>query len=405
MSVPVQVRPRVLYTAFLGYELQNRLEVQSPMTEVKSKERRPRKLQQIVETEKVQYLIKNYLLGKTYYLKHDIQRETINIIAHKGEQYVEITTKRALKHHTIFYRIFKKYIEVSCTVVKKTAPNTYILEVKTFKVAQHGREQPRKLIVDDNQVTINNIRAARNIINTSLFNVPTSVKVHFAQYKHQIMSMADEVQIDIFDRQDPLLELVRKSSKTLYIRDTQEIASYLPVDEKDFVDYRFYLNTRMEDQMAKYRRDKIVSEVIVPIIYIDHANEPISLGYFRLRSKKKPIGMDVVIQLKILSFEMVDKIRDSNTMLIDKKQKITNISYSGLLLRVDDPELKRFLIHQGGFSFDIIFKLQQPITVFTQIIHTTEISNRPLLIGVYIFGHSSRKGEKIRYSQLLNDLT
>ena len=374
------------------------------MLEIKSKERNQRKFQQIIEPNKVQHLIKNYLLGQTYHLKHDIDREVINIITYKGKQYIEITTKRALENHTTFYRVFKKYMEVTCTVVKATSPNTYILEVKSFKIAQKGREHPRKLVIND-AVVINNIRAARNIINTSLFNVPTSVKVHFSQYRHQVMSMADEIKIDIFDRKDPLLELVRKSSKTLYTRDTQDIVSYIPEDEADFVDYRFYLNTRIQEKMDEYRREKIISDVIVPIIYINHANEPISLGYFRLKSKTKPIEIDVVIQLKILSFEMVDKIRDSNTMLIDKKQKITNISHFGLLLRIDDSELKRFLLHQGGFSFDVIFKLQQPITVFTRIVHTTKISNGPLLIGVYAFGYSSRKGEEVRYLQLLSNLT
>ena len=373
------------------------------MFQIKSQERYPREFQYITSQMKVQYLIKNYLLGQTYYLKHDIHQERITINSQKSGQYIKVTTKRKLKDHVIFYKIFKKYIEINCGIIEVIPPNIYILDVKSFKIAKGEREYSRKLTTN-NAVNINNIRAAKNIINTSLFNIPTSVKVHCEQYKAQIIGMADHVEVAVFDHSDPLFELIRKSSKTLYIKDTQDIASYIPENEDDFIDYRSYLSIEMQDKMDEYQRNKIISELIVPILYINHANEPISLGYFRLTSTTKPIEIDIVRGIKILTLEMVDRIRSSNTIQINKKEKVTNISNGGLLLRIDDLDLKHILLHQSGFSFDVIFKLQQPITIFTRIIHTTQMDTGPLFLGVHIYGYSARSNEKKRYQEILRSL-
>ena len=372
------------------------------MLAIKREERSQRKLQQVTEKNKMEYLIKNYLLGQVCHLKYDIDQETITILRYKEGCLIEASSKRKLEDYVVFYKVFKRYVQVSCSVVKPVTVNEYLLEVRAFKVAEGGRQYSRKLIGQD-QISINKIRVAKNIINASLFKIPTSVKVHLQQYHQQIASMAEEVKVDVFDRKDPILELVRKSSKTFYVRDTQDINSYTPINDNDFVDYFSYLNMGLQAQMNEYRRNKVVSEVIVPILYVNDTYQCVPLGYFRLISKKQTIEMDTIIQLKAFSFEIIDKIRSSNTMLIDKKQNVVNISHAGLLLQIEDPELRRFLLHQGGFSFDVIFRLQQPVTVFARIVHTAEVLDGPLFTGVHIYGHSSRKNEIKRYHELVKN--
>jgi hypothetical protein len=114
--------------------------------------------------------------------------------------------------------------------------------------------------------------------------------------------------------------------------------------------------------------------------------------------------MDTALELKMLAFEMVDQMRDSNTMLINKRQSVGDISRGGMRLIFTDPELKKFLVHQKGFSCDVIFKLQQPITVFTEIVHIGHTPEADLAIGVSIKGFSSRKGEADRYHQYIDGL-
>jgi hypothetical protein len=253
-------------------------------------------------------------------------------------------------------------------------------------------------------VVINNIRAARNTINASLFNVPTSVKIHLEKFQQRLKDFADEVKVRIFEKGDEKTELVRKTHKILMVTDTQDLMSYVPEDTDGFVDYREHLNTEIGSVMEDYKKKKIISEMIVPIIYLGHDGESVPLGYIQLVSHEKKLGMDTALELKMLAFEMVDQMRDSNTMLINKRQSVGDISRGGLRLVFTDPELKKFLVHQKGFSFDVIFKLQQPITVFTQICYTGYTPQDDLAIGVTIKGFSSRKGESDRYHQYIDNL-
>lgn len=370
---------------------------------IRFKERRQRKLQNILEPVKVQHLIKNYLVGRIYLLKHYLDKEPIRITKYRGENLIEVKTNKKLENQTVFYSVFKKYIEAICHVVQEIGKNSYLLDVKAFNIGVDIRESSRKNVTSE-QIVGNNIRAARNVINTSLFDIPTSVKIHFQDYQAKIKGMADHTEVEIFDRADEKLELICRTGKILYLANTQEAASYVPEYLEGFVDYRRHLNVNLNDEMEKYKRNRIISELIVPIIYSDHLGKLIPLGYFRLLSKSEPIGIDVVMNLKLLAFEMVDRIRNSNTLLINKKQEIVNISHKGMLMKVTDEELKKFLTHQRGFSFDAVFKRQQPITLFTEIIYTAEIKDGPLLIGIQIDGHSSRKNEMKRYHESIDTL-
>lgn len=144
--------------------------------------------------------------------------------------------------------------------------------------------------------------------------------------------------------------------------------------------------------------------MIVPIIYLGHDGASIPLGFIQLVSHDKKLGMDTALELKMMAFEMVDQMRDSNTMLISKRQSVADISRGGLRLVFTDPELKKFLVHQKGFSFDVVFKLQQPITVFSEIVWTGYTPSQDLAIGVSIKGFSSRKGESDRFHHNLDNL-
>lgn len=367
------------------------------------KERTSRPYQIITEPEKIEHMIKNYVLGKTYLLKGYFEEYSVKIEEFLPKTGMIVSCFTQLVEAASFYRVFKKYMEVSTLVEDDLGNNRYKVNVQAIKIATNDRKYPR-IVAPPDTVTINSIRAARNVIKASLFNIPTSVKVHFAEYEKRLKHYADEVHIKVFEGHEDKFELVRKSSKVLWLANTQNVESYIPPDEEGFVDYRAALNIDIGEVMNNYRKNKIVSEAIVPIIYVGHDGASIPLGYIHLVSKTKEIGLDTIMELKALTFEMVDRIRDSNTMMINRRQAVTNVSLGGLQLRISDPELRQFLVHQKGFSFDIVFRMQQPITVSSEIIYTGVDKNHDLIIGVKIMGWSSRKGEMERYFHLVNEL-
>ncbi|HMY10051.1 MAG TPA: DUF1577 domain-containing protein [Turneriella sp.] len=367
------------------------------------RERAERKYQVIEDHAKMGGMLKQYAAGKVFYLKGFYERIEVKVLDFKEPNLLIVDSLRDIEGEVTLFHTFNKQLEVIGEVVDKLVNTQYKISVSRVRIATSDRKSPRHKMSSD-QVVINSIRAARNTINASLFNVPTSVKIHLEKFQQRLQDFADEVKVKIFEKDDEKTELVRKTMKILMIHDTQDIMSYIPEDTEGFVDYREHLNTEIGTVMEDYRKRKIVSEMIVPIIYLGHDGGSIPLGYIQLISHEKKLGMDTALELKMLAFEMVDQMRDSNTMLISKRQSVGDISRGGMRLVVTDTELKKFLVHQKGFSFDVIFKLQQPITVFTEIVWTAMTPQNDLAIGVSIRGFSSRKGESDRYHQYLDSL-
>ncbi len=367
------------------------------------RERAERKFQVIEDQAKLAGMLKQYAAGKIFYLKGFYEKIEVKVLDFKEPNLLIIDSLRDIEGEIVLYHTFNKQLEIFGEVIDKLVNTQYKIAVSRVRIATSDRKSPRHKMTSD-QVVINNIRAARNTINASLFNVPTSVKIHLEKFQQRLKDFADEVKVKIFEKDDEKTELVRKTMKILMIHDTQDILSYMPEDTEGFIDYREHLNTEIGAVMEDYRKRKIVSEMIVPIIYLGHDGGSIPLGYIHLISHEKKLGLDTALELKMLAFEMVDQMRDSNTMLINKRQSVGDISRGGMRLVVTDSELKKFLVHQKGFSFDVIFKLQQPITVFTEIIWTAVTPQNDLAIGVSIKGFSSRKGEGDRYHQHIDAL-
>ncbi|MBS0617671.1 MAG: DUF1577 domain-containing protein [Spirochaetes bacterium] len=367
------------------------------------KERAERKYQVIEDAAKLPGMLKQYAAGKVFYIKGFYEKIEIKILEFREPNFIVVDSLRELEGQLTLYHTFNKQMEIICEVVDNLVNTQYKLAVSRIRIATNERKATRYKMSSD-LVVINNIRAARNTINASLFNVPTSVKIHLEKFEQRLKDFADEVRVRIFEKGEEKTELVRKSNKILMVEDTQDILSYVPEDTDGFIDYREHLHTEISTVMEDYKKRKVVSEMIVPIIYLGHDGASIPLGYIQLVSHEKKLGMDTALELKMLAFEMVDQMRDSNTMLINKRQNVDDISRGGLRLLVADAELKKFLIHQKGFSFDVIFKLQQPITVFTEICYTGSTPQNDLVIGVSIRGFSSRKGEADRYHQNIDSL-
>jgi hypothetical protein len=367
------------------------------------KERAERRYQVIEDQAKMPGMLRQYAAGKTYYIKGFYEKIEVKVLDFKEPNFLIIDSLRELDGAMTLYHTFNKQLEIVGAVSDKLVGSQYKFAVSNVRIAANDRKSPRYAMSSD-LVVVNNIRAARNTINASLFNVPTSVKIHLEKFQQRLKDFADEVKVKIFEKDDEKTELVRKTMKILMVHDTQDLLSYMPEDTDGFVDYREHLNTEIGTVMEDYRKKKIVSEMIVPIIYLGHDGASIPLGYIQLISHEKKLGIDTALELKMLAFEMVDQMRDSNTMLINKRQSIADISRGGMRLVVTDAELKKFLVHQKGFSFDVIFKLQQPITVFTQICYTGYTPQNDLAIGVSIKGFSSRKGESDRYHQHIDSL-
>jgi hypothetical protein len=73
---------------------------------------------------------------------------------------------------------------------------------------------------------ITNIRASKHAIDASLFSIPTTVKVSFADYERKLKGSNDFVKIDVYGARGTVLDEIRKTNRTLFVPDTQDPACY-----------------------------------------------------------------------------------------------------------------------------------------------------------------------------------
>ncbi|MCB1314788.1 MAG: DUF1577 domain-containing protein [Leptospiraceae bacterium] len=364
-----------------------------------------RELEAITETEKIYHLIQKYLLNQTMYLRGFDPPYQVKIAGADKQNILSVNMGQYEPEEgqqITMFRILGRYMHLKCRVVKYTGQgNLYTVTVEQAAIARANRSALR-LPIRHNEAHISNIRASKHTIDATLFNIPTSVKVNFSTYEQNLKGRFEFVKIDVFGKRGTVLDEIRKTGRTLFIRDTQNPDDYKARDD-GFVDYAEYLDDDLRSSMIEYQRGKIKSDIIVPVNYITHDQSSIPLGYIQAQSKTEHLDVDKVLELREIAFEMVDRIRDSNTVLIQEQQPILNVSNGGLKVLITNQELREYLARQNGFTFDLFFKMQAPITLYG-LIRSAYTGVDGLTLGLQISGNSSRPGEIKRFKDNIANL-
>ncbi|TGK35496.1 DUF1577 domain-containing protein [Leptospira gomenensis] len=310
-----------------------------------------------------------------------------------------------LNSHVTLTKLLAKYVELDCEVLDEKPGNQLVLAVSDISIASKERSLNR-ISPQEGMVWITNIRTSKTTIDANLFNIPTSVKVNFADYETKLKSKYDLLKIDVFQTIGDKFDLVKKTRKILFIPNTQKEESYAPFDKDGFIDYASEIGDSddIRKKIIEYANQKIKSELIVPVIYLNHEEQAIPIGYVHAQNRTREIDILEVMEIKTLTFEMVDRIRESNTVLVKERFPIVNISTGGLKVKINHPDLNHDLTKRAGFTFDIFFKMQAPLTAFGVIRSVTKDSEGNLYVGLSIEGNSSRPGERKKYIDNVNRL-
>ncbi|RHX79161.1 hypothetical protein DLM76_14850 [Leptospira yasudae] len=302
-------------------------------------------------------------------------------------------------------KLLAKYVELECEVLDEKPNNQLILSVSDISIASKERSLNR-IAPPEGTVWITNIRTSKTTIDANLFNIPTSVKVNFADYETKLKSKYDFLKIDVFRTIGDKFDLVKKTRKILFIANTQKEESYAAFDQEGFIDYASELGDEedVRKRIIEYANQKIKSELIVPVIYLNHEEQAIPIGFVHAQNRTREIDILEVMEIKTLTFEMVDRIRESNTVLVKERFPIVNISTGGLKVKINHPDLNHDLTKRAGFTFDIFFKMQAPLTAFGVIRSVTKDGEGNLYVGLSIEGNSSRPGERKKYIDNVNRL-
>ncbi|PJZ59009.1 hypothetical protein CH367_02970 [Leptospira barantonii] len=361
-----------------------------------------RDLDVIDSPEQRKHIIEKHLLKQSLIIKGDTEKESVIIQKYldEGERIlVELSGEKGLSENEkiVLYRILAKYVQLECIFLKSINPGLVELSVNKISIAKSNRAFPRYSVAED-AAHVTNINSSKTVIDASLFNIPTLVKVSFEDYKTKLKTdHLGLIEIDVFKSdQDEKFELVKRTKKFIHIENTSLEESYRSKNENQ-IDIEDQIHEEIPSMMRKYKDEKIISEIIYPIVYVNHSRQAIPLGYIWVKNKEKTLGADTIGKLSELAKEMVARIKESNTVLTTEKFPIVDISNNGICIKITEPHLIQTLPKHTGFVFDIYIRMQGYFKVFGAIrwVSYDEIGN--LLLGLELVGKSSFPGEREKF--------
>ncbi|PJZ42225.1 hypothetical protein CH370_08315 [Leptospira kmetyi] len=369
-----------------------------------------REMDVITSIEQKNHVITKYLLEKELTFKIDPfdRKAVIKKILEGGEQILiqlPNVEESPEGNRFILYMILAKYIQLECILLQKLEKSVFALKVEKLAIARKNRDNQR-FPVKPGAVYMTNVISSKTIIEANMFNIPTLVKVNFEDYKNRLKQRTkDIVNIDTLrPGLDRKFEIVKKTFKYLLIENTQDPNSYKN-NGQERINYEKEVDDDLSSCIRKYKDQKIVSELIVPIIYVNHVEERIPIGYFSVQSKDQALTEKYAQELQVLAKDMVERIKESNTMKTPERFQILEASKGGIKVKIDHPHLIETLPKQDGFVFDIFFRMQAPFTVHGLIRWFTKDANNHLILGIELTGKSDLPGERARYESNINLLS
>jgi hypothetical protein len=368
-------------------------------------QRKQRGFNDLQSVNEVFEILQTKFVGRKLYIRYAVDKVEIAINEFLDDQTLILGTEPIFKPEKTFsiYGLSDKYVEVDLEVLEEKGPGYFHCKIVSGRRAVQGRRDIRFRVTPE-EVVATNFKISKHTIDVSNLKIPTSIKVVLDQFQTSNSKLGDILKVDVFssDEKNQILMNIKKSCKTLFVQDASDESSYVPLTE-DFVDLQDVLGSDLNKFIKINTQKGYKSIIIVPIIYITENEKSIPFAYIQLISKTENFDLGKVVDLKEETFKLVDRIRDANTVLLPVHQHILDISRGGAKLEITDPELKKSILKSKGFIFDIVFKLQAPITIYGDIKATQKVESY-LHVGVDFEGNSSRKDEMKRFYSIIKPM-
>ncbi len=368
------------------------------------KHRKERTFDKIETVDDALTLLKTHFTNKSLFIKNELVREDVKINEFLDDKSIMIVTNPDFtpEGNIVVYGLLDKYIEIELSVQEVRGPGYFKCRIEKVKRAKRVRKEPRFRISSE-KVIATNFKISKHTIDVSTYNIPTSIKVLLDQFQSHNANLSDIVKVGILDQNDKILSHIKKTGETLFVEDISNPESYKAITG-DFLDLVDLLGDELPDYIKKNTEKGYKSLIISPVIYLTDTETSIPFAYIQLISKSANFTLENVLEIKDHIFKLIDRIRDSNTLLVQVHQKIIDLSRSGAKLLVTDDNLKKYMLHSKGFVFDIVFKLQAPITIYGDIRNTYYDDKGNMFVGVDFAGNSSREDEMKRYYSILDPM-
>ena len=366
-------------------------------------EKQSRDIDVVTSLEQKNHILSKYLLEKDLMLRMDPfdQKVILKKILEGGDKilvYLPPDTDVFFPSNVQLFKILANYIHLDCDFIRQVDANLVLLRVNKLEIAKKNRDDER-IPLESGIAFATNIISTKILIEGNMFNIPNLVKVNFEDYENRLREKTgDKIKIDIFRSDlDWRFDIVKKTQKYIWISNTQIPKSY-ESSFPDQVNFKEEVDDEIQTRITKFKEEKILSEIILPILYSNHFGETISLGYIQIQSKEKILSEIDLNEYKVVAVEISNRIKESNTLKTTERFQILEASRHGLKMRITNPLLIETLQKHDRFVFDIYFKMQAPFTVSGEIRWMSmDEESKKLDLGIKLIGKSALPGERERY--------
>ncbi len=346
----------------------------------------PRKISSINEPEKIEYIFKEYIGKRPLFIKGNpgVQVDILTTptqhdshIVFKPQTAYEFTDKFTL------YVTLKRHMEVKCSLIREGEKSTEAL-VESIDLAAQPRSGKR-VDVRNQSVYGHHFLLSNNKIDINPMSYSISSQVIFHDFEKKMAVDFPGIKIYDLDPSSARAEkkIVKKFQKG-FIWNVAGAADGL--DNDDLIPLNEGLGSEYDTVLDELRADGAQSWLVRPIFYLNLSGERFPVGYFSIRSNSEILNESLYESLGEWETKIIERIMDANTVLINEKEEIWNISEHGVLMKVTNEELKEYIMQRREFTFDLLFRYQAGLRFHAMVTHVLQTTDGHLLVGVAFNG-------------------
>ena len=333
----------------------------------------PREFQEVTDPHKIFYILENHTGCDSLWLKNTYPSTPLGYVdknAQEGTITLKITPGVQVGKQFCIFRTLSKQIEFDLDTVESNE-GTLVGRFYRARIYNAHRSQKR-IAIPTGAVIARHFTLSKNRIDLNQLTPLVSNKIIFHEVKKKMRQKYPGLEIRDFGLENDSLEAryLKKTVKPIYVSDTSNPQSYR--GRENFLDYFVILRDDLEKTMKRFRDTGIKSIVFYPIVYENMLQEKFPIGYLEIPGTERQLSDNDLEIIRAEAADIVEKIKDANTLDIECDQKVANVSTKGAAIIITNRDLKELIRQRDSLLFNIIFKLQAPLRMLGKIRYILE---------------------------------
>ncbi len=297
------------------------------------------------------------------------------------------------------------YTEIEIIVIKPIKGAIYYCNTHYLRISSQGRKEPRYPITEDDIISIKRIRIPLSKLEIKGDTIPAEYKKVMEQYMKDKADIADVVNISTFERKSKIHQKVAETGKTFFIADSRLMKSFEVGNEgdDDLINLHDFYGDSLNSERRKMISKGIIGRIVSPIFGPAASDKWLAIGFVDIASKG-PFDFMKLMEVKALTFEIVEGICSANQLEVNESQRILDVSKMGMSLVITHKELVNAMLHRPQFTFIIQIKGQVPIHAVGEIKMKKKMEDGSLMIGIKVQGEKGRQEQMVRYYEFIDSL-